>query len=328
MKNVCIVGYGAIGPIHAAALQNIPEANLYAICDVDVTKIDKCKEQYDVTKSYTDFYEMLKDEDIDSVHICTPHYLHYDMITAAIDSGKKVIAEKPVVMTEDELGKLMKFEGREQIAIVFQNRLNTCVKELKKIVDNKKFGDVVCVRGILTWNRDKKYYDSGAWRGKWKTEGGGVLINQAVHTLDLMGYLGGGFKSLKANMTNYTLQDVIEVEDTFSAVLKLKNGGTGVFFATNAYEADSRYDIEVVFENGSAHYVDDKLFVNDELICHDTTVTGEKSYWGASHEELIRNFYKNEIYYNINDAKNTMFSLFAMYNSARNNGEEVVIKEI
>ena len=160
------------------------------------------------------------------------------------------------------------------------------------------------------------------------TEGGGVLINQAVHTLDLMGYLGGGISSLKANMMNYSLQDIIEVEDTFSAMLKLKNGGTGIFFATNAYEADSKYDIEVVFENGTAHYVDDRLLLNGEEICHDTTVTGEKAYWGAGHEELIRNFYKDNIYFNIEEAKNTMYSLFAMYESAKNNGKEIQIIEI
>lgn len=326
MNNVCIVGYGAIGPIHAKALEKISEANLYAVCDIDRDKIKICREDYDVI-AYTDFDEMLKDKNIDSVHICTPHYLHYDMITSAIQHGKKVITEKPVVMTENELNKMLKFKDKNKVAIVFQNRLNTCVKKLKEIVDGKIYGNVVCVRGILTWNRDKKYYDSGAWRGKWDTEGGGVLINQAVHTLDLMGYLGGGISSLKANMMNYSLQDIIEVEDTFSAMLKLKNGGTGIFFATNAYEADSKYDIEVVFENGTAHYVDDRLLLNGIEICHDITVTGEKSYWGAGHEELIRNFYRYDTYFNIDDAKNTMHSLFAMYESAKNDGKEIVVSD-
>lgn len=327
MSNVCIVGYGAIGPIHAKALETIPEANFYAVCDIDEEKIKKCCEIYNV-KAYNDFNEMLKDDNIHSVHICTPHYLHYDMIVNAIEHDKKVITEKPVVMTLNELNQIMQFTDKNKIAIVFQNRLNTCVKKLKELVVNKTFGEVVCIRGILTWNRDQKYYESGEWRGKWATEGGGVLINQAVHTLDLMGYLGGGISSLKANMMNYSLQDIIEVEDTFSAMLKLKNGGTGIFFATNAYEADSKYDIEVVFENGTAHYVDDRLLLNGEEICHDTTVTGEKAYWGAGHEELIRNFYKDNIYFNIEEAKNTMYSLFAMYESAKNNGKEIQIIEI
>jgi len=324
MNNVCIVGYGAIGPIHAKALEKIPEANLYAVCDIDRDKIKICRDDYDVI-AYTDFDEMLKDKNIDSVHICTPHYLHYDMITSAIQHGKKVITEKPVVMTEDELKKILDFREKDKIAIVFQNRLNTCVKKLKELIDKKIYGDVVCIRGILTWNRDQKYYESGEWRGKWATEGGGVLINQAIHTLDLMGYLGGGFKSVKAQMTNYSLENMIEVEDTFSAMLKFENGGTGCFFATNAYEADSKYDIEVVFENGAAHYVDDRLLLNGEEICRDTTVTGEKAYWGAGHEELIENFYKFDTYFNIEDAKNTMYSLFAMYKSARSNGKEIII---
>lgn len=326
MNNVCIVGYGAIGPVHAVALQKTPEANFYAVCDTDITKINKCTEKYDV-KAYTDFYEMLEDDNIDSIHICTPHYLHYEMITAAVKKGKRVVAEKPVVMTRQELEKLLLLEKNEKIALVFQNRLNTCIKELKKITDEKRFGNVVCIRGILTWNRDKEYYNSAAWRGKWKTEGGGVLINQALHTLDLMVYLSGGVESLRADMKNYTLEEVIEVEDTCTAVMKLKNGGTGVLFATNAYASDSKYDIEVVFENGSAHYVDNKLFVNDTYVCNDTTIDGKKSYWGTSHEELIRNFYKDNVYFCVDDVKNTMYSLFAIYESARNNGETVLIQE-
>lgn len=99
-----------------------------------------------------------------------------------------------------------------------------------------------------------------------------------------------------------------------------------MFFATNAYGADSRYDIEVIFEKGRAHYVDNKLFVNDEIVCYDVTVSGEKAYWGESHAELIKNFYENNIYYSVTDAENTMRTVFAMYESASVNGKSVDVE--
>ena len=91
MKNACIVGYGAIGPIHARGITNAKKGNLYAVCDINPQKIKLCQEHYKDVIGFTDFYEMLKDTDIDCVHICTPHYLHYEMITAALNAGKKVI---------------------------------------------------------------------------------------------------------------------------------------------------------------------------------------------------------------------------------------------
>ncbi len=324
MKRVCIVGYGSVARKHAAALENTESAQLYAVCDIDNERIKLCREKYDV-KAYTEFDEMLKDADIDTVHICTPHYLHYEMITKALDAGKKVITEKPVVMTEQEFDKLKLHKDAETVAIVFQNRLNACVKKLKEITDSKQYGEIICCRGILTWNRNRNYYNSGAWRGKWATEGGGVLINQAIHTLDLMGYLCGGFKSLKANMANYSLSDLIEVEDTFSAMLKFRNDARGIFFATNAYGANSRVDIEIMFENATAHYTDNRLFINDELVCSDVAGSGNKSYWGVGHADLIKNYYENNSFFNIYDAENSMRTVYAMYDSAKQHGKEIVL---
>lgn len=324
MKNVCIVGYGAIGPNHAKALESTKNAHLYAVCDIDPEKIKLCQEKYDVI-GYQDFTEMLTDHNVDSVHICTPHYLHFEMILAALKAGKSVVAEKPVTMTKEQFDILLHTEGSDKVCLVFQNRLNPCAKMLKSIAEEHSLGEVICAIGIITWIRSRAYYLSGNWRGKWATEGGGLMINQAIHTLDMLSYVVGDIKSLKAMMTNYSLTDTIEVEDTASAYFQFANGATGIFFATNAYKKNSMPDIEVVFERGKARYVDNTLYIDDKPVCTDVPATGEKAYWGNSHATLLQEYYDHGRYFTISDAKNTMYALFGMYESAREGSKEIQI---
>ena len=325
MKNVCIVGYGAIGPIHAAALEKVENANFYAVCDCDESRIKRCTDKYFV-KSYSDFDEMLSDASIDSVHICTPHYLHFDMVRKALEKNKEVVCEKPLAMDDEQFEKMLALPGVEKVAVCFQNRLNTCVLKMKEILASGQVGSVIGVRGLLTWIRDKAYYDTDSWRGKWETEGGGVLINQAIHTLDLMGYFTGGFKSLKAAMNNFSLENVIEVEDSFMASLRTNSDAKAIFFATNAFSSNSTPDILVVCEKGTLHYTDDKLFLNDEMLCHDVTAEGEKAYWGTGHITLLKEYYDHGKYFSVFDLANTMKTVFAMYESARQGGKEIYIK--
>jgi len=143
-----------------------------------------------------------------------------------------VVVEKPVTITREEFAELQTLEHVERVCIVFQNRLNPCVMKLKELIDNQELGKVKAARAMLTWCRTKAYYGNADWRGKWATEGGGLLINQAVHTLDYFSYLLGDVQSVKADMNNFTLENVIEVEDTLSAVLEFKSGIRGIFFAT------------------------------------------------------------------------------------------------
>lgn len=324
MKNVCLVGYGKIGPNHANALSEIENAKLYAVCDINEDKIKKCQESFDVI-GYTDFDEMLKDENIHSVHICTPHYLHYEMIVKALAAGKSVVSEKPVTMTKEEFDKLMKTESAEKVCLVFQNRLNACVVKLKEIIDSGEMGSIVAAKSILTWSRTREYYEEDYWRGRWDTEGGGVLINQAVHSLDLLSYLVSNISFVKANMMNYSLENTIEVEDTFTAYLGFENGIKGFFLATNSFSVNSPMDIDIVFEKGNVRYMNGKLFVNNEVVASDETAKAGKNYWGAGHKKILKNFYDKGIYYNIKDAENTMNTMFAMYESAKSNGMEIKI---
>ena len=324
MKNLCIVGYGAIGPIHAKAIEEIESVKFYAVCDNNPDRIEKCKKDYDV-KAYLDFDEMLLDENIDSVHICTPHYLHFEMIKRALACGKMVVCEKPVTMTLDEYEKLCELPNADKVCVVLQNRFNPCTSKFKEIAESGEMGELKTARAVVTWMRDADYYNSDSWRGKWATEGGGVLINQAVHTLDYFSYILGGVKSVKAQMSNFTLENVIEVEDTVSASIILKDGQRAVMFATNAYGKDKLPEFEAVFEKGIVKYEDATLYVDGEVVETDKKRDGIKSYWGIGHKALFKNYYENGKYFSPLDIKNTMYTLFAMYESAKNSGREISI---
>lgn len=316
MKKVCIVGYGAIGPVHAESLSYIDDVTIYGICDINKERADQGALKYGCISFYS-LEECLADENIDSIHICVPHYLHFEMIEKCIAAGKEVVVEKPMTMTKKEFALLLsKYNGKPVYPII-QNRTNTCVKKLKELIDSEvDLGTLKAVKGILTWCRDEKYYNSEMWRGTKAYEGGGVLINQAIHTLDLMIYLGGDVKCVNATMSNKSLDGIIEVEDTVDALLKFSNGATGIFYATNAYSKNSSVQLELEFENASFRYVDGELYRNKQLICRDENKFLGKSYWGCGHERLLYNLYVNHKTFSVEDIKNTMLTMFAIYESA------------
>lgn len=319
MRNACIAGWGAIGPAHARALEHTENARLYAVCDIDRERLDLCRKSYDV-KVFDDFSQMLGDTTVDTVHICTPHYLHYPMITKALEAGKSVIAEKPLTMTREEFDMLKKLKNADKICAVFQNRYNPCIQKLKKIADSGAYGKIKAVKAVLTWHRDAEYYRRSAWRGTLAGEGGGVLINQAVHTLDFMTYICGAAENVRADMMNYSLKNIIETEDTAAAYISFKNGASGMFFATNAYPVNSAPEFEVIFENKTFKYEYGRLMTDGETVETDKKPSSGKEYWGSGHELLIKNYYDKNKYFSVSDAEDTMNLMFAVYKSASENG--------
>ena len=315
-KNVCVVGFGAVGPTHAAALSKIENVNLYGICDVDRERTDKGALQYNC-KAFYEFEDCLQDEQIDTIHICTPHYLHYEMIVKCIEAGKEVVTEKPVTMKAEDFSDLLAHYSDKPIHVVMQNRTNNCIKAMKNILDSDAgIGKLLCTKGILTWHRDASYYSKGEWRKTWAEAGGGVLMNQSIHTLDLMIYLSGAVQNVNATMSNKTLQGIAEVEDTMDAFLQFENGATGIFYATNAHGKNSKPQLEFEFEHASFLYINGQLYRNGELICSDDQSFSGKDYWGSGHARLIYDLYMNQTGFTLSDVKNTMETVFAMYESA------------
>lgn len=319
------MGYGAIGPAHAEALSNIEDVILYGICDIDKERADKGASKYGCISFYR-LDDCLKDEKIDSIHICVPHYLHFGMIEKCLVAGKQVVVEKPVTMTKEEFSLLLSKYAGKPVYPVMQNRTNACVEKLKQIIDTESgLGELTAVKGILTWHRDASYYTSAAWRGTKAYEGGGVLINQAVHTLDLMIYLGGNVACVNATTSNKSLEDVIEVEDTVDALLKFSNGATGIFYATNAYGKNSKMQVELEFENASFKYINGELYRNNQFICRDDHKFTGKDYWGSGHGRIFYDLYVNNRAFTVEDVKNTMQTMFAMYESSETNTTRYIV---
>ena len=316
MKNGCVVGYGAIGPIHAKALKKMN--CLYGVCDIDSEKI----KHLDSVKKYSSYDDVLLDESVDVVHVCTPHYLHAEMAGSALAAGKDVVLEKPVGIDRSSVSKLMNYRGKHKICIMLQNRKNPSVSLMKKLIDGRRYGNLLSINAQLLWSRNEAYYAHDSWRGKWDTEGGGLLINQAVHIIDLVCWLGGGYSSLSGGISTRKLGDVIEVEDTADAVIELKSGIKAVLFATNCYPVNMPMKIEAVMENGILRYSDNMLthITEDdvEVLSSDKRDFPGKAYWGSGHEDTIREFYyfldgKSDSYIDISQASDAMNVIFDMY---------------
>lgn len=293
-----IIGCGNIYSNHANALLNSDFAELVAVVDVDEDRAKIAAEKYSC-KCYTDYKDMLKDENIDVVHICTPHYLHSDMAIECMKVGKHVLTEKPMDINVERAREMIKAKDEygKFLAVSFQNRYNDTSIEAKRIIEEGILGKIKGMKAIVTWNRGKGYYESADWRGKWETEGGGALINQSIHTLDLMRWLGGEIESMKGNADVRVLNGIIEVEDTADATIRFKNGAVGIFYATNCYTADSPVQIEIHLEKGFLRIEDSELYLVEKgvktLLCYDKSPDSSgKSYWGAGHKKLINRFYE------------------------------------
>jgi predicted dehydrogenase len=326
MLKIAVIGLGDISNIHISAIQANPSVELVAVCDHDET----LKDTVSGVNFYTDYHEMLEKETLDCVHNCLPHYLHYPATKACVRKGVHVFQEKPLGLNINEGLELVKLEEDNQdvkIGVCLQNRYNESFEKLLEIVNSGQYGKITGIKGLVTWFRPKAYYDAKPWRGKMEFAGGGVMINQALHTLDLMQLLGGEIETIRGSIDKLLDYD-IEVEDTATANIKFKTGAKGLFFATNANSENSSVELQVVCENGKFTIKDSILtMVNEkgkkEEIIEDTKLPGAKFYYGASHTKLINKFYSC-ILNNTQDyahAKDALISM-QMIDAIRKSSEE------
>ena len=327
MKKACVIGYGNIGTVHSSILDGF--GALYAVCDADGERLKRACEKYKNIKTYSDFDAVLNDKSIDAVHICTPHYLHAPMTEKALSHGKDVVLEKPAAMNITEFERLEKVikTAKNRVCVVLQNRYNNSIVRLKEIAGQK--GTPVGVCGFLTWQRTADYYNSADWRGKLATEGGALLINQAIHLLDMMQYIAGEPDGAEGNVCNHSLKNVIEAEDTCEALISFKNGCKGAFYATNAYSGTYPYRLEVDYPDAAYRYSDNCLYEikKDEIpkvIAADTPAEIGKYIWGSAHKEVLERFYsESKVYETIFDAYNAHALVYAIYKSA-SEGEKYI----
>ncbi|MCI8390798.1 MAG: Gfo/Idh/MocA family oxidoreductase [Roseburia sp.] len=326
MKKAAVIGMGVIAPIHFAAIAGNPNITLAGVCDIEESRREAAPEG---VPFFTDFKEMIREVKPDVVHICLPHYLHVPVSEEAARMGVHVFCEKPVAMNREEAEEFAEFEAAHpdiHMGICLQNRCNESVEMLKELIDGGEYGAVTGIRGTVPWFREKGYYEVQPWRGKWETAGGGCMINQSVHTLDLLYHLGGPIRELKA-VTAQLLDYGIEVEDTVAARLTFENGANGVFLATIANYANESVQISVQTERAQFLIMDNILYRirengSKELLMEDAKLPGTKFYYGASHGKLIGKFYEalengTQDYLHVRDAVMSIRLIDAIHASAK-----------
>ena len=289
---VAIVGCGAICGNHINAILAAGH-RICALCDTVLKRAREKAEKYGLenVRLYADYQALLERERPDAIHICTPHHLHAPMTVEALKRGIHVLCEKPLCISMKQLRELREAaeKSEAQLGVCHQNRYLPNMIRLKELSREGVRGGF----GSVVWHRDEQYYRSGQWRGTWAQEGGGVMINQALHTLDLMQWICGLPQRVIAHTHTDLLGDVIEVEDTATACFECENGSRFNFFATNTAAADLPIHLQIKLNNGDVIDVQNRQFsVNHQPM--ESVQGGEivgKQVWGDGHKALIRDFY-------------------------------------
>jgi predicted dehydrogenase len=246
-----IIGTGMIANFHAKAIQDLPNARLVACYSRSFEKAEAFASA-NACKAYESLEEMLADPDLTIVTICTPSGAHMEPAVAAAEAGKHVIIEKPLEITLERCDAIIAAceKAGVKLAAVFQSRFHDGPQKLKKAIDEGRFGTLTLGDTYVKWWRDQAYYDSGAWRGTWDLDGGGALMNQAIHSVDLLTWLMGPVKQIVA-MTDTLGHERIEVEDVAVAALRFENGALGTIEATTAAQPGYLKKVEICGTEGS-----------------------------------------------------------------------------
>ena len=304
-----IVGVGNIGTAHANTLfgQKVEGAILAAVCDVSADRREFCKNTYEGVAVFDNYSEMFASGLIDAVIVSTPHKLHCDIAMDALSANLNVLVEKPVDITISKsmaINELVKTTDKKFV-IMFNQRTNDIFAKAREIVKSGALGELKRTVWILTnWYRTQRYYDSAGWRATWAGEGGGVLLNQAPHNLDLWQWICGMPVEVQANCEIGKYHN-IEVEDDVTILTRYENGATGMFVtSTGEYPGTNRLEIsgskgKIVVENGTLKWW--KLPEDERQICfnaeqlfpsikceYEEFATQSKD--GEAHMKIIQNY--------------------------------------
>jgi UDP-N-acetyl-2-amino-2-deoxyglucuronate dehydrogenase len=331
---VGVIGCGAIFIMHAYPLHRMEETEIRAVCDIKPDTLKAASELFRCD-AYTDYREMLKRDDIDVVHVLTPHYLHAPVTIDAANSGRHVLTEKPMAISMDQARAVVEAGRRNgvTVGVISQNRYNAASVAIKNALLDGSLGKIIGQRVVLSWTKPAEYYKRSDWHGTWSKEGGSLMIDQAIHVMDLARwFIGEEIESVQASIANRAHPE-IETEDTAEGLITYRNGVKSVFFATNNFSYNAPVVVETQCENGTAlmefdravityrngqeltvvndpnETVDEaeyKGFFDEEssqvamrtlkewgVIMLPVTWKAPKSYWGVTHVKQIGNFYSS-----------------------------------
>lgn len=296
---VAMVGCGRISSVYREVfktLKNDVEV-VYAV-DTKLEKAEDFAKDFEGCKALTDYKEILGTQ-LDIVHIATPHYLHAEMAIDSMQHGHHVLTEKPMSITLKEADEMIKVadDTGTKLGVIFQTRYVKGCMEIKKLVEDGKLGNIIGARSYLSWTRPDSYYANSDWKGTWDKEGGGVLIDQAIHSLDRVQWLvGSDIEWIHGTMDNRS-HETVQVEDIAEALVKFKNGCLYQLYACNAYVYDAPIELEIVGDKGKAGMIQDLAWVElngeERYEIHEgyDGLSVGPSYWGSSHITQVKDFY-------------------------------------
>lgn len=326
-----LIGCGRISSRHFEAVELIPNAEIIACCDIIEERAQEFAQKYKVSKTYTDYKEMLDNEKMDAVIITSPSGLHPEMGIEAAKRKIHVITEKPMGINLSQADALIKAcdDNKVQLFVVKQNRLNPSIQLLKKAIDKGRFGRIFSANATVRWTRPQSYYDLAKWRGTWEFDGG-AFLNQASHYFDLMYWLIGPVDSVMAYTA--TLNHQIEVEDMGTGIIKFRNGALGTIEVTmNTFPRNLEGSITVMGEYGTVkiggiavnkiEHWEFKDYDDDDRLVNETT-TSPTSVYGFGHTGFLTNVVevlqgKAEPKTDGRDGRKSLEIILAMYESAR-----------
>ncbi len=296
--HVAIIGCGRIAEHHCRAVQNNPNLELAAVCDIDLNKATKVGTEFGVP--FFESYRLMLDSisTINVVAIITPSGMHFEHSKEVLTKYKKsIVIEKPTVLKPSELLALQESAKQEGVKIfpVFQNRFNKAVQRVKQGLENGELGDLRLISIRVRWCRPQRYYDLSPWRGTYAMDGG-CMTNQGIHHIDLLRYLGG--EVAEVNVKTQTMGANIEVEDVAVGSLKFKNNALGTIeITTAARPIDFEASISIVGSNGLAQIggiaVNElQIYTPNEQECKNYTEDFSDCVYGNGHEVLYEDIYK------------------------------------
>ena len=301
MRRAALVGYGDVAVIHVEAFDAIDDIELVGVCDTDPAALALASESTGVP-GYASLAELLAAARPDVVHVTTPHDQHVDPTLQCLAAGVHVLQEKPLAHTIAEGQRLVDWAsadgtrpGAPKLGVCLQNRYNVSSIELRRLLDSGELGAVRGAYASVVWTRTPEYYLAKPWRGQADRAGGGLLINQAIHTLDLLQWFLGDVVGVRGHVSTDRYAAVSEVEDTAQMLLTHASGVETAFYGTLTAPTHRPVEIELDCENAyvtlrdglTVRWSDGRV----DQYAERAVPSSGRTYWGVSHELLIRDFY-------------------------------------
>lgn len=342
-----IIGCGVIAPTHIEAYQSLPDVEVVHLSDIIPERMKEKAEKYHIPKCSADYRTLLADPEVDLVSICTDHASHAQIFIDALNAGKHVICEKSFGRVQEDLERMTAAAHAHPELVssgIFQHRFEQHNLDLKQLVQEAAFGKIVMINLHFRCRRTEQYYQNDPWRGTLAGEGGGILINQAIHHLDQLRFIFGEITQVSAHCSNMTHQGVIEVEDTAVFTARFAAGFSGVIAATNASVEDWCSTLLIDGSEVSLNYVNEKCAAihaldtakSDRISAllgdsREGISTAGKSYYGSGHTAQLAEFIsaireKRPSVITAADAANSSSLVLAVYASAAQNGTPVEVK--